>query len=77
MLVLARKVGQGIVIGGKIKVKIVSSRCGTVRIGIDAPREVSVHRDEVEQEILINQLLEAQNQGQFVASIGGNDSHAA
>lgn len=47
MLVLTRKVGEGIIIGDDIKVTIVELKGGGVRIGIDAPREMKVHRQEV------------------------------
>ena len=47
MLVLSRKEGESIVIDGKITVTVVSVRGGQVRFGVDAPKEVSVHRKEV------------------------------
>ena len=47
MLVLTRKVGEELVIGDNITVKIVEITSGKVRIAIDAPREVKVDRKEV------------------------------
>lgn len=47
MLVLARKLNESIVIGEDIVVTVVQIRGDKVRLGIDAPREVSVHRREV------------------------------
>lgn len=47
MLVLSRKRNEQIVIGGDIIVTVVSIRGGTVRIGIEAPPHVTVHRQEV------------------------------
>ncbi len=47
MLVLTRKLGEGIIIGDDIKITIVELKGGGVRIGIDAPREMKVHRQEV------------------------------
>ncbi len=47
MLVLTRKEGEGIVIGDDIKITIVELKGGGVRIGIDAPRDMKVHRQEV------------------------------
>lgn len=47
MLVLTRKVGEGIIIGDDIKVSIIELKGGGVRIGIDAPRDLKVHRQEV------------------------------
>ena len=47
MLVLSRKVGESFVIGNDITVEIVEIRGNTIRIGIAAPRDVPVHREEV------------------------------
>lgn len=47
MLVLARKVGQSIVIGDGIELTVIEVRGEQVRIGIDAPRSVAVHRKEL------------------------------
>ncbi|WP_029913137.1 carbon storage regulator CsrA [Pelobacter seleniigenes] len=51
MLVLTRKQGEGIIIGDDIKITIVELKGGGVRIGIDAPRELKVHRQEVFDQI--------------------------
>lgn len=47
MLVLSRKCNEQIVIGDQIIVTVVSIKGGTVRLGIEAPPHVSVHREEV------------------------------
>lgn len=51
MLVLARHEGQKIVIGDNITLVVVSIRGDKVRIGIEAPKEVPVHRREVYEAI--------------------------
>jgi len=51
MLILFRKVGQTIVIGGLIKVTVTEVRDEGVRLGILAPKEVTVHREEVQARI--------------------------
>lgn len=51
MLVLTRRANQSIVIGQDIVVTVIEVRGDHVRLGIDAPREVTVHRDEVAAEI--------------------------
>ena len=52
MLVLSRKAGEVVTIGGDIKVTIVSVDRGVVRLGIEAPRDVPVHRKEVYDRIV-------------------------
>ena len=51
MLVLTRKEGEGIIIGEDIKISVIELKGGGVRIGIDAPREIKVHRQEVFDQI--------------------------
>ena len=52
MLVLTRKLGETITIGDHIKVTIVGIDRGQVRLGIEAPRDVIVHREEIYQRIM-------------------------
>lgn len=47
MLILTRKVGESIVIANDIIVKVIETGKNSVRIGIDAPREISILRQEV------------------------------
>jgi carbon storage regulator len=47
MLVLSRKLGQRFQIGGDIKVTIVKIDRNSVRIGIEAPDDVTIHREEL------------------------------
>jgi carbon storage regulator len=51
MLTLTRSVGESIRIGEDIEVYVVEVRGGTVRLGFKAPREVSIHREEVYKQI--------------------------
>lgn len=51
MLVLTRKVGEKLVIGNEIVVEVLSISGDGVRLGINAPRETSIHRYEVFEEI--------------------------
>ena len=54
MLILSRKVGESIVIDGRIVVKIMRLEGEIVKVGIEAAREVPVHRQEVYDEIQRN-----------------------
>jgi carbon storage regulator len=47
MLALTRKVGESIVIGDSVRVTVVAVEHDQVRIAIDAPRHIEVHRSEV------------------------------
>lgn len=47
MLQLTRKPGETIVIGENIRVSVIQIAGGAVRIGIDAPRDVSIYREEI------------------------------
>ncbi len=47
MLVLTRKAGEGIAIGDDITIKIIEMKGGGVRIGIDAPQDKKIYRQEV------------------------------
>lgn len=51
MLVLSRRLGETLVIGEDIKITVLGIQGNQVRIGIDAPKEISVHREEVAQRI--------------------------
>jgi carbon storage regulator len=50
MLVLSRKLGEEIVIGGNIRLRVVAIRGNQVRLGVTAPADVSVWREELCEE---------------------------
>ena len=51
MLVLSRRANQAIMIGPDIVIRVLDIRGDQVRIGVDAPRSVAVHREEVAADI--------------------------
>jgi carbon storage regulator len=51
MLVLTRRVGETLVIGDSITVTVLGVKGNQVRLGVDAPKHVSVHREEVAERI--------------------------
>lgn len=52
MLVLSRKVGETLMIGDEVTVTVLGISGGQVRIGVDAPREVGVYREEIYTRII-------------------------
>lgn len=63
MLVLTRKIGESIMIGDQIEVKVISVEGDQVKLGIVAPKSVKVHRSE------IFQAIQAQNMESLVSSV--------
>jgi carbon storage regulator len=51
MLILSRKIGESLVIDGRVIVKIIRTDGDTVKVGIEAPTDIPVHRQEVYDEI--------------------------
>jgi carbon storage regulator len=52
MLILTRKVGEAIAVGNDIKIRLLEIKGGQVKIGVEAPNDVAVHREEVFLRIL-------------------------
>lgn len=62
MLVLTRRRGEGVTIGPDIRIVVLDTKGGQVRLGVVAPRQVEVHRDEVHARILSENHLASQTQ---------------
>jgi carbon storage regulator len=68
MLVLSRKINESIIIGDNIEVIVLDVRDGHVKLGIKAPRDVSVHRQEIYAEISLENTRATQQNPQALAS---------
>lgn len=51
MLILTRKVGESLLIGDEVEITVLSIRGSQVKLGVKAPKEISVHREEIYQRI--------------------------
>ena len=80
MLILTRRVGETVVIGNNVDVTVLGVKGNQVRLGVKAPREVSVHREEVYNRIKeepADSRLSANHNGNGAGHrVNGHASHA-
>jgi carbon storage regulator len=70
MLILTRRIGETVVIGDDVDITVLGVKGNQVRLGVKAPKEVSVHREEIYERISREQDQQANGQMK-VAEIGG------
>jgi carbon storage regulator len=66
MLILTRRVGETLMIGDDVTVTVLGVKGNQVRIGVNAPRDVAVHREEIYERIKREQAQQAAQQGTAV-----------
>lgn len=51
MLILTRKIGESLLIGDEVEITVLSVRGSQVKLGVKAPKDIAVHREEIYQRI--------------------------
>lgn len=69
MLVLSRKIGEVITIGSSVRITVLSFDRGVIRLGIEAPKEIAVHRKEVYDKIIELNIKSSQTELNAIKSI--------
>lgn len=64
MLILTRRVGETLMIGDEVTVTVLGVKGNQVRIGVNAPRDITVHREEIYERIKREQAEAAGNQAE-------------
>jgi len=74
MLILTRRVGEAVMIGEAVTVTVLGVKGNQVRIGIDAPKDVAVHREEIFERIRRGQFGDGAADANAADAGGGESS---
>ncbi|MEA2063440.1 MAG: carbon storage regulator CsrA [Gemmatimonadota bacterium] len=69
MLILTRKLGESIAIGDQIKINLIDIQGKQVKIGVSAPKDVPIHRQEIYERIVGENLRASMASGQDILEI--------
>lgn len=69
MLILTRRISESLMIGDQVKVTVLGVKGNQVRIGIEAPKDVPVHREEIFRRIQIEQEMKGEDESADDASV--------